>query len=308
MRIILALVLVHLFLAAALAGGNGTPFATGNPRVDMFSVLTPQPTPGGTEAVSPLLQDMEARERSPLLAAGLSLVVPGAGQVYNEDYWKAGIFIAAEAATWIIAIAYDKKGDDQTAAFERFANQHWSAIRYTEWTLDNITTINPNVTRTGDEYRDLIFIDDPEGYGPPFACIDWSRLNEMERDVATAGNGYTHVLPGYGEQQYYELIGKYDQFSRGWDDADLTDISIPMRSNSPRFYEYARMRAKANDYYDIASAMVAVAVVNHILSAAEAFWSASRHNSALHAEVQLKFRPDGMKTVPMTLAKVTYTF
>jgi hypothetical protein len=308
MRFIPTAILLFALIVPAMGGDGAGPPVTGNARIDFFSVLAPVNSEGRIESVSPLLQDVEGRERSPLLAAGLSLAIPGAGQVYNEDYWKAGIFVAAEAASWIIAIAYDNKGDKQTKDFERFANLHWSAIQYANWTMDNITVLNPNVTRTGDDYRDLVFTDDPEGVGPPFPCIDWERLNEMERDVASGSNGYTHVLPGYGEQQYYELIGKYEQFSRGWDDADLSDVSVPMRSNSARFFEYARMRAKANDYYDVASSLVAVAVVNHILSAAEAFWSASRHNSALHAEVKLNLQPSGGKTVPMTVAKLTYTF
>ncbi len=36
--------------------------------------------------------------KTPVLSGILSAVIPGAGQFYNEDYWIAGIFLAAEAA------------------------------------------------------------------------------------------------------------------------------------------------------------------------------------------------------------------
>ena len=60
-------------------------------------------------------------KKSPVLSGVLSAILPGAGQVYNEDWWIAGIFVAVEAALITTAVVYDNKGDDQTAYFENFA-------------------------------------------------------------------------------------------------------------------------------------------------------------------------------------------
>ena len=52
-------------------------------------------------------------KRSPILAGGLSLILPGAGQFYNEDYWKTAIFILVEAAAITTIIVSNNKGDEQ---------------------------------------------------------------------------------------------------------------------------------------------------------------------------------------------------
>jgi len=42
---------------------------------------------------------------NPTLAAGLSLAIPGAGQIYNRSYWKAPIAMAAEG--YVAWVAWD---------------------------------------------------------------------------------------------------------------------------------------------------------------------------------------------------------
>ena len=44
--------------------------------------------------------------RSPWLAGGLSLVVPGTGQMYNGQYVVGGIILAAEIGCYLAAFAY----------------------------------------------------------------------------------------------------------------------------------------------------------------------------------------------------------
>src|SRR4030042_1813530 len=53
-------------------------------------------------------------KKSPMLAGLLSLIVPGAGEVYTGEYVKAAIFAAVEAAVITTAIIYDNKGEDKT--------------------------------------------------------------------------------------------------------------------------------------------------------------------------------------------------
>ena len=78
-------------------------------------------------------------KKSPVLAGVLSAIIPGAGQIYNEDYWIAAAFVVVEAALITTAVVYDNKGDDQTAYYQSYADDYmnpdhnWSVVRYAEW-------------------------------------------------------------------------------------------------------------------------------------------------------------------------------
>lgn len=311
-----------------LAGEQPSPHFTGNPRVDFFGsrLILNNTLPALSD--SPLLQmtsTPSGEEKTPVVAGLLSLAVPGLGEVYSKSYLKAAAFFAADVVSWIQVYNYNKKGDRQTDAFQAFANQHWNAQRYAEWTLNNIGVLTGG-TLARSSYENLVFNSryDPAVLPPPpFRTIDWGQLNNMERDIGADapttgvgnGNGYTHVLPYYGEQQYYELIGKYDEFSRGWDDADLNGPLDPndpasheIHNNSQRFIEYQLMRAQANHYYDVAGTWVSVVVVNHVLSALDAFWSATQYNKTLHAEAHMQMQPTQYGFVPFTELKLRYDF
>lgn len=219
--------------------------------------------------------DQSSGERkSPFLAGLLSFVIPGAGQAYNSEWWKTAIFIAVEAAVITAAVVYDGKGDDQTVFFENFADQHWSPSQYAQWTIENATTINPALTDEQVASYNIF----------QNGSVNWNELNALENAI---GHWYSHRLAPLGDQQYYEMIGKYPQFAAGWDDFDLNEpytYGDPLPSN---FHYYAGERGKANDFYSVAKTMVSITIVNHILSAAEAAWGASRYNKTLDVEVSL---------------------
>ncbi|HLF14424.1 MAG TPA: hypothetical protein VI932_06005 [Bacteroidota bacterium] len=316
MRTIMMLAAVFFICSPpAESGGHPSIYLTGNPRVDFFGAGAAGPL--AVKHGNPLFMQDEgsspAGGKSPWLAAVLSLAVPGAGEVYAGSYFKGAAFFAAEAVMWGFAWSYDTQGDDLTDEYKRYANDYWSATRYVDWTLNHLGSLNPDLTTSSDEYRDLVYPDEQSPCDPPFSCVDWQELNDMERDIASGRlNGYTHGLPYYGEQQYYELIGKYEQFSRGWDDSGVLnpelENNVPIRSTSERFFEYAKMRARANDKYDVASTFVSLAVVNHVLSAMDAFWSVTRLNKSLHAGVRIKMQKSPFGSVPVTTASFRYDF
>ena len=61
------------------------------------------------------INDDVVSRKSPVLAGLLSAAVPGAGQFYNEDYWKAAIFVALEGALITSAVIYNNKGKSITS-------------------------------------------------------------------------------------------------------------------------------------------------------------------------------------------------
>ena len=291
---------------------------TGNAKIDFFS--TPQHLPGEVTLFADAMQEdvppSAGGEKSPWLAGALSLAVPGAGELYSESYVKAAVFAAVEVTSWIVAYSYNRKGNNQTDDFHAYANTHWNATKYVNWSLAHLHDLNPQPRLNEDQYSYQIYGEpydpnDPPSCNPPFACINWGEMNAMEDDIRQAPeNGYTHLLPSWGDQQYYELIGKYAQFRTGWDDDDLAAGEPPrdLPSSGHHMITYRDMRAKANDYYDVASTFVSVAVINHIASALDAFWSVTRYNKALHAEVRMRAQPTQFGVVPLTEAKFSYTF
>jgi hypothetical protein len=251
-----------------------------------------------TKELNQFLSTQESPDKkSSLLAAGMSLLLPGAGEFYAERYFKSGIFVAVEAASIIIGLAYNKKGDDQTNFFQGFADQHWSAVRYAKWTIKNVAKINSSIVVSN--YK--VFDNNQN--------VNWSELNRLEGDI---GGYYSHRLPGYGEQQYFELIGKYPQFNVGWDDFGDENTPFeydPTRSNlTSRFVYYSVERGKANDYYNIASKAVVVIVVNHIISALDAAWSAHNYNKSLEVHASLEKFQDGLTLYYYPQLNLQYRF
>jgi hypothetical protein len=270
---------------------------TGNLQIDLFSQdsISARPQPTLMETGSP------RPRKSGWLAAGMSLLVPGAGQVYTEHYWEAGAFLAADIAAWILASHYDKKGDRQTDLFQNYANGHWDVVKYALFSRDHY------VPQSEWGNYSLIYVD-----GSGTQRVNWDELNRMERYIGGTAEGqyYSHTLPPFGDQQYYELIGKYQEFYQGWDDADpsLTtyeQISNKLHSSATNMIYYSKERGKANDYYSTASTWVKVAIINHIVNAGYAALSARWYNKA-HAELGMQQVPTmgGMAYVPTLTVKV----
>jgi hypothetical protein len=243
--------------------------------------------------------------KSPLHAALMSAVIPGAGEIYAGSYWRGAAFIAAEAALWILYATYEGRGDDRTRLFELFADDHFSVVLYAQWLQQYATTLNPNIDPA--DCSGLIISNDPNR--KPWERIDWAKLNRCEEAIgARTGTGFTHRLPRRPDQQYYELIGKYEQYSSGWDDATV-DASNYLTNLSARFLWYRDMRAKANDYYNLATTVSYMLVANHLLSAFDAAWSASQYNRSfsLRAHLQPTARPFGfVEFVPTATVTVDF--
>ncbi|RPH36291.1 hypothetical protein EHM92_04755 [bacterium] len=274
--------------------GTG-PQLSGNLRVDFFGF---EQMPSSARPVMQQDATPSASRKSPWLAAGLSVIVPGSGEFYAESYWKSALFLAVEVAAWALAYTYDKKGDRQTDSFQEYANGHWSVYQYARYTESHMSPARGpyNWEIPGTEGR------------PPWERVNWNELNRMESDI---GGFYSHNLPPYGEQQYYELIGKYPQFNQGWDDANTElpgDYDVIKANLTPNYQYYSGERGEANNYYDKASTFITVAIVNHVVSAIDAAWSAGSYNK-VHAEVGMQRVPvGGYYYAHVPVVKVRYGF
>lgn len=222
-------------------------------------------------------------EISPLKAGIMSALIPGSGQIYTKSYLKSALFISAEVVSWIVYFTYTKKGDEQTRKFKQYADENWSVVDYADW-------MNRWMEKYGTEDKPIIPIS-PDVSKKPWERVDWDKLNEAERYISRVSGGFSHTLPFYGEQQYYELIGKYHQYAPGWNDFDKNFLPQDVGSlkPTPKFLFYSGERGKANDFYTIATNAMFVVVANHILSAMDASITAILHNKKLKTETNLNY-------------------
>jgi hypothetical protein len=242
------------------------------------------------------LKTQQKKEKSPFLGAILSGVLPGAGEFYAESYLKGAIFLAAEIGLWTTHIIFNNKGDDQTIFFEGFADQNWDVRKYAQWLINQqfngYEQINP-----AEPDRNILRL----------------QINEVER------LNFSHTLPNYGDQQYYEVIGKYQNFVAGWADVDISNLSKDPASphyygkfKSPMYLGYADERQKANDYYDNASLAVSGVILNHVLSAADAAWTVSVYNKQIRMQTSLKmenvysYSEQRSKLIPFAHLKINF--
>lgn len=225
--------------------------------------------------------NLQQKKKKKSLGLGilLSALLPGAGEFYGEDYLKAGIFFAVEMLAWGTYFYFDGKGNSKTDEYYAYADQNWSVRTYASWLKDEGFTNSGGI--------------DPN---EPDLNILREQIMECER------SNFSHTMPEYGSQQFYELIGKYQNFQAGWTNL----ANRPTRLPGPYFYEtyrdpvftnYAAERQTANDFYDYAKIGPITAILNHILSAADAAWTINTYNNRL--TVQTGFRMEN-KISPYT--------
>lgn len=185
-----------------------------------------------------------------------SLIVPGAGEIYCKSYIKAAFMLGLEITFWALYFVYDKKGDEKTKEFEAFADEHWIKELFTAWLSIADTTSVPPVEH----------------------------------------------LPPTKDQQYYEMIGKYNWFLPGWDDFNGNRQDPDPRHLSQQYCDslgigsanreiYLNMRADANRFYKTAKYFVGASILNHVVSALDAAFTAKRNNNRVQkgfSEIHLR--------------------
>jgi len=175
-----------------------------------------------------------------------------------------------EVISWTGYALWTKKGGDIEDEYEVFADTHWSPEEYLVWK-------QRYVDATGDTSH------------------------------------FTHRLPRDKEgnvaktQQYYEMIGKYDQFAAGWDDYPpelRTTTYVDSIWVGGIRLDYMDQRAESNRYLKRTGYVVGVLLINHVISAIEAAKYASTHGShpAAQSEERVQVRAalwrDGEERIP----------
>ncbi len=215
---------------------------------------------------------VKKKKKSVGLGVLLSAIIPGAGELYGGNYLKAGIFFGVEILAWATFAYFESKGNKKEDEYQAYADQYWDVRTYARWLknegFDEATGINPD-----EPNRDIL----------------------REQIMVCERANFSHTMPEYNSQQYYELIGKYQNFQAGWTNLQHVPTKAAGPYNyqtyhDPVFTNYAAERQKANDFFDYAKIGPITAIVNHILSAADAAWVISTYNNKIKVETGFRMQ------------------
>lgn len=189
----------------------------------------------------PMTSDIfDVNYKSPGKGFLYSMMIPGTGQLYAGSKTKAFIFMGIEALAWGGYMVWHGQGKKQEDDNNAFADANWDPERYYNWLI--------------------------ETYGITSDTMEFSEGDETKT--------FTHHLPETKTQQFYEMIGKYEQFRYGWVDSDY----LTQDSSSAYRAAYLLDRDKANSKFDKAKLGAIVSLANHLFSAFDAALSARRYN------------------------------
>ena len=260
------------------------------------------------------IDEMKGRYRSPRKALFMSLVVPGSGQLYvggsSFTYVRGGVYLALEAALWGSWAYFSVyKYNDQVKKYKDFAKEHYSIGRYEAGMRELYGQLSDETEETRFETR---YMNNREGfceaiYGDAATsnCYSSSRLFYNDKghydrfsvsNPSPLGEEIESVGSFYDQSSLYQQISDRS-FVLGWDDVTDNEIAMNLElevetpsdgivplAKSSNMDEYRSMRSKANDYADLQVWFFGGLILNHIVSAVDAAFTANAHNKSLYSE------------------------
>jgi len=248
---------------------------------------------------------LNSTRTNPGIAFAASALIPGAGQAANGKWGRAGVYFATEVVGLIYHLDRNAKARKQERAYEQFTHNNWSVVAYAEWLVNY--SQQHDLNNGWQSLEAEILGNDPnwENTREDWNQVPISTLRNVENQTPfifkdRIGSNFSHELPDYGSQQYYELISKYYQYQPGWRDwyteittAQNQDISMYRYfwngEDEPfdLFYEGRNRAQEFNQNYRTAGNILKLLVVNHIVSAFDALFTVQLKNSRIETEANL---------------------
>lgn len=262
--------------------------------------VAPRPRVTRETSINPMDRE-KGNYRNPKKALFMSLLVPGLGQAYVGqsafNYARAAFYFGTEVtlgALWYqyTVVKYDRKTDQ----YRRFADQHWSQQTYEQRSFDEsapatFAKLNPRREAYCEAVQER---ESSSGNALYRGCV-----NILIPDSAVT-QGYLAFKNAYPDQptleetsafragfadpvEFYALIGGYQEFISGWDDAvNVSYTADSISGTSANRDAYNRMRSKAQDYSRMQAWFIGGIVINHIASAVDAALTARYNNRLLY--------------------------
>ena len=246
------------------------------------------------------IDEMKGQYKSPRKALFFSLVIPGSGQLYvggsTFNYVRGAAYLALEGALWGGWYYYSVyKYNKQVKRYKKFAKNHYSAYTYESKIHDLYNSLDDS-----DEEAEFIerYLSNRETYCKSIYGEASTNGCYVEGKELTNDKNHTNHVNGsfslYNSGSYYSTIAG-SAYVLGWDDVEDEaaasalelsddDAETVALGTSANWKTYRSMRSKANDYADMQAWFFGGLILNHIVSALDAAWSAHSHNKVLYEE------------------------
>ena len=265
------------------------------------------------------IDEMKGRYKNPRKALFLSLLVPGAGQMYiggtTATYVRGGVYMALEVLLWSSWGYFTiHKYNQQVDKYKNFAKAHYSIGRYESAMHDLYNTdadlygqefnnrymgtrksfceaIYGNANHGGCYHEKGLFKDDQThltNFPKPKETSDEKERTNLGVEMKNFGRSFNN------ESEVFQLISE-GAYVRGWDDVQNEALAINLGLEDPNsetvplgesenMMKYRSMRNDANDYADLQAWFIGGLILNHIISAVDAALTANAHNKVLYEE------------------------
>ena len=233
-------------------------------------------------------EDAGNEDLSPGKALVMSALLPGAGEYYAGAKKKAAVFFGLEVLAWSLYVTWDGKGNDIEDEFRLKADEEFRPEDYLAWRETNTSNKTP---------------------------ITHELPCEKYIEIYKADRGNFGDCAGSEVQQYYELIGKYDQFVAGW--SDLRDANgnptQPVQVDSAKNFDseirqaYEDRRDDSNRHLKRAINVAGLALINHVISGVDAARMArggaqDQARREPRTRLRVAMQPASRGSVPMLMA------
>ena len=149
--------------------------------------------------------------RSPKKAFFLSFILPGLGEYYAKAGWaRISIPAAIEVASYVSIYLIRQQYDDKVLVYKNWADAHFSYGKFIAF------------------YNYI--------HNSPDTIVNWEH------------DAFSHPPDSIvvGDNNYYEMVAKYDEFTQGWDDV-TPDMVNPHPAQTDSFW-YVQAQAFGSDH------------------------------------------------------------
>jgi len=260
-------------------------------------------------------------EKVPVIGFMLSLAVPGAGQRYGGASWlRAGFFAGIDIVGLLAWAKFEQDAERIRLDYEKYADQYWFLDT---WMWNSRISKVPG----WNEFADVHLIGSHTLYLHLYGearekfgeFVSTESIEEIISSFPGVGEDYEYtasVMTVVRDRNFYENIGKYDQFIGGWEDARTAwyaeskkvEKSTETIIMTPRKKYYLKERAENNLLLNYGKYTVSAILFNHILSALDAVYIVGKKNSLLPGNASLNLSFDSRNSFGIGGVVVSFSF